>query len=185
MELRSSVKTLNYVKKFLLRETDGILPYPVRVPRGHTGTSLPRVAPAEVGVPPKALEEFVRALAGPQHGTHTALVARGGKVVCEAQFAPYSLAHWHVTHSLAKSFVGTAIGMLRDEGKLSLDERVADIFADKCSFFTSRRAKAVTVRHLLTMSSGCGFKEYGMVLEADWAKAFLDADYAFEPGEKM
>lgn len=189
MELRNSVKTLNYVKKFLLRETDGILPYPVRVqkpvPRGHTGTSLPRVAPAEVGVPPKALEEFVRVLAGPQHGTHTALVARGGKVVCEAQFAPYSLAHWHVTHSLAKSFVGTAIGMLRDEGKLSLDEHVADIFADKCSFFTSRRAKAVTVRHLLTMSSGCGFKEYGMVLEADWAKAFLDADYAFEPGEKM
>ena len=43
----------------------------------------------------------------------------------------------------------------------------------------------MTVRHLLTMSSGCGFKEYGMVLEADWAKAFLDADYAFEPGEKM
>ena len=31
MELRNSVKTLNYVKKFLLRETDGILPYPVRV----------------------------------------------------------------------------------------------------------------------------------------------------------
>ena len=92
MELRNSVKTLNYVKKFLLRETDGILPYPVRVqkpvPRGHTGTSLPRVAPAEAGVPPKALEEFVRALAGPQHGTHTALVARGGKVVCETQFAP-------------------------------------------------------------------------------------------------
>lgn len=27
MELRNSVKTLNYVKKFLLRETDGILPY--------------------------------------------------------------------------------------------------------------------------------------------------------------
>ena len=144
MELRNSVKTLNYVKKFLLRETDGILPYPVRVqkpvPRGHTGTSLPRVAPAEVGVPPKALEEFVRALAGPQHGTHTALVARGGKVVCEAQFAPYSLAHWHVTHSLAKSFVGTAIGILRDEGKLSLDEHVADIFADKCSFFTPRKS---------------------------------------------
>lgn len=92
MELRNSVKTLNYVKKFLLRETDGILPYPVRVqkpvPRGHTGTSLPRVAPAEAGVPPKALEEFVRALAGPQHGTHTALVARGGKVVCRGAVCP-------------------------------------------------------------------------------------------------
>ncbi|MFR9214951.1 MAG: serine hydrolase domain-containing protein [Ruthenibacterium sp.] len=189
MELRSGVKTLNYIKKFLLRETDGILPYPVRVqkpvPQGRAGTPLPRALPAEAGVPPAALEAFLRALAGPQHGAHTALVARGGRVVCEAQFAPYSLSQWHVTHSLAKSFAGTAIGMLRDEGRLSLDERAADIFSDKCGFFTSRRAKAVTVRHLLTMSSSCGFKEYGMVLEADWVKAFLDADYAFEPGEKM
>ena len=92
MELRSSVKTLNYIQKFLLRETDGILPYPARVqkpmPQGRAGTPLPRALPAEASVPPAALEAFLRALAGPQHGAHTALVARGGRVVCEAQFAP-------------------------------------------------------------------------------------------------
>ena len=69
MELRSSVKTLNYIKKFLLRETDGILPYPARVqkpmPQGRAGTPLPRALPAEAGVPPAALEAFLRALAGP------------------------------------------------------------------------------------------------------------------------
>lgn len=74
--------------------------------------------------------------------------------------------------------------MLRDEGSFPWTS-VWQTFCRQVRLFTSRRAKAVTVRHLLTMSSGCGFKEYGMVLEADWAKAFLDADYAFEPGEKM
>ena len=189
MELRNSVKTLNYVKKFLLRETDGILPYPVRVqkpvPRGHTGTSLPRVAPAEAGVPPKALEEFVRALAGPQHGTHTALVARGGKVVCETQFAPYSLAHWHVTHSLAKSFVGTAIGMLRDEGKLSLDENIYDIFQKKLNTFNKIFRLKVTVENLLTMTSGVTFNESGIVSGNDWLTSYLNSSISGTPGENF
>lgn len=189
MELKHSVKALNYIKRFILRETDGILPYPVRVQKPvaqkRAGLFLPRLTPQQAHVPCEALEAFVRSLSGPEHGTHTALVARGGAVVCEAQYAPYSLSSWHVTHSMAKSFVGTAIGMLYDEGLVGLDERVADIFPEKCGLFTSRRARAVTVRHLLTMSSGCGFREYGMVLETDWVKAFLDADYPFEPGAKM
>lgn len=42
--------------------------------------------------------------------------------------------------------------------------------------------RAVTVRHLVTMTSGVAFKEAGAVLEGDWVKGFLDADVLFEPG---
>ena len=134
MELRNSVKTLNYVKKFLLRETDGILPSPVRVqkpvPRGHTGTSLPRVAPAEVGVPPQGAGRVcARAGRATAWHAHRTCVARGGKVVCEAQFAPPFPRALARHPQPCQKFPGRrplACCVIR--AKLSLDEHVADIF---------------------------------------------------------
>ncbi|MFQ7002700.1 MAG: hypothetical protein ACLRRT_02775 [Ruthenibacterium lactatiformans] len=48
MELRSNIKMLNYARKYLLNDTDNILPFPVRPqkpPRtGRLPTLLPRSA---------------------------------------------------------------------------------------------------------------------------------------------
>lgn len=189
MELRSNLKLLSYIRKFLLNETENILPFPARPQKpaggGKKPVPLPRATPAQAGVPAAALDALLRALAGPDPGTHACMVLRGGRVITEAGYAPYTTARWHVTHSMCKSVTGTAIGMLVDEGLLSLDEHVCDIFPEKCSLLTSRRMRAVTVRHLLTMTSGVSFKEAGAVLEADWIKAFLDAELLFEPGSSF
>ena len=189
MELRSNIKLLNYTRKFLLNDTDGILPYAVRPQKpeapGKAPVPLPRCTPREADVPAAALDALLRDLSGSGCGTHTCLVLRYGKVLCEAAYAPYSLRRWHVTHSMCKSVTGTAVGMLIDEGSLSPDEHICDIFPEKCSLLTSRRMRAVTVRHLLSMRSGVSFREAGVVLESDWVKAFLDADVLFEPGESF
>lgn len=186
MELRNNIKLLNYTRKYLLNETDGILPFPVRPQKpartGKAPLPLPRQTPREAGVPAAALDALLRGLAGAEGGTHACLVLRRGSVVCEAGYAPYSTRLWHVTHSMCKSVTGTAVGMLIDEGLLSLDERVCDIFPEKCGLLTGRRTRAITVRHLVTMKSGVAFKEAGAVLESDWVKAFFDADVLFEPG---
>ena len=51
MELRSNIKMLNYARKYLLNDTDNILPFPVRPqkpPRtGRLPTLLPRSAPRD------------------------------------------------------------------------------------------------------------------------------------------
>lgn len=187
MELRSNLKLLNYTRKFLLNETDDILPYAVRPQKpmaaGKTPRPLPRGDARAEGVSPAALDVLLRALSGAANGTHTCMVLRHGKVICEAGYAPYTLRRWHVTHSMCKSVTGTAVGMLLDEGLLSLDEHICDIFPEKCTLLTGRRMRAVTVRHLLSMRSGVNFREAGSVLEGDWVKAFFDADVLFEPGE--
>ena len=186
MELRSNIKMLNYARKYLLNDTDNILPFPVRPqkpPRtGRLPTLLPRSAPRDEGVPAAALDTLYRSLSGAECGTHACIVLRHGRVVSEGWYAPYSSRYWHVAHSMCKSVTGTAIGMLADEGRLSLDEHVCEIFPEKCGLLTSRRMRAVTVRHLVTMTSGVAFKEAGAVLEGDWVKGFLDADVLFEPG---
>ncbi|MEG1641292.1 MAG: hypothetical protein RR284_10270, partial [Ruthenibacterium sp.] len=76
--------------------------------------------PADAGVSAMALDTLYRTLATAKNGgVHSCIVVRHGKVVSEGFYAPYSAERWHVTHSLCKSFTGTAIGMLMDEGLLT------------------------------------------------------------------
>ncbi len=190
MELKSNLQALRYVRKMLAGEYDGILPFSVRVqkpvPKGGAGVPLPRSAPGREGVPEALLTRFLReADAARGCRIQTCLVVRHGRVILDASWAPYSTARWHVTHSLCKSFTGTAIGLLAQEGALSLDETVCDIFPDQCSLLTGRRMRAVTVRHLLTMTSGVNFKEAGAVCSANWARSFLESSVLFEPGERF
>ncbi|MEG2930937.1 MAG: serine hydrolase [Ruthenibacterium sp.] len=190
MEIRSSVRILNYFKKMMAGDTNNILPFPVRVqkpvPVQIPCTPLPRCTPDGVAIPAAALDCFLRTLSTTAGiDAHTVYVLRHGKVVCEGAFAPYSGAYWHVSHSLCKSFTGTAIGMLIDEGKLSLSECVCDIFPEKCTLLTGKRMRAVTVKHLVTMRSGVNFRETGAVLEKDWVAAFLSAEVSFEPGRQF
>lgn len=190
MELKNSFKTLNYMRKILMSETDHILPFPVRPQKplfaGQKPVPLPRCSPKQAAVPSKALNEFLKALSSASNGApHTCIVARNDHVICEAAWAPYSTGTWHVTHSLCKSFVGTAIGMLWDEGKIELDEKICSIFPERCNLMTSRKARSLTVEHLLTMSSGSTFREAGAVVESDWVRGFLESEFEFEPGTQM
>ncbi len=189
MELRSNIKTLNYLRKLLLDDTDRILPFAIRPQKpsahGNLPRSLPRAEPRSEGVAPAALDRLLRSLSDPGCATHACIVLRHGKVIAEAAFAPYSGRYWHVTHSLCKSVTGTAIGMLIDEGRLSLDERICDIFSDQCGILTGRRMRSITVRHLLTMTSGVAFREAGAVLESNWVRAFLDSDVQWDPGTQF
>lgn len=59
-------------------------------------------------------------------------------------------------YSHTKSFVSTAAGMAIDEGKLSLDTRVIDLFPEYESVITDEKVKDITLRHFLMMSSGLG-----------------------------
>ena len=72
--------------------------------------------------------------------------------------------------------------MLWDEGKIELDEKICSIFPERCNLMTSRKARSLTVEHLLTMSSGSTFREAGAVVESDWVRGFLESEFEFEPG---
>lgn len=190
MEIKSSVRQLSYVTKLLLGDTEHILPYPAEpqkpAPQQKQGVPLPRCTPKDADVRYDALDTFYRALAASEDtGAHCAIVVRHGKVVSEGFFAPYAPAYWQVTHSLAKSFVCTAIGMLADEGMLSPTERVIDILPEKVSLLAGRRTRAITVDDLLTMRSGANFREIGCVVEKDWTGAFFSSEMLFEPGTKF
>ena len=58
------------------------------------------------------------------------------------------------SYSIAKSFSGLGVGIALDEGLIHLDEKVADSFPDCAYDVTNPYALDITVKDMLTMSSG-------------------------------
>lgn len=192
MELKTQVKALNYTKKLLTGDTASILSWPAYPQKpifrqsGRTMVPLPRAVPEEMGVDSSRLEEFVKKLANiPAAQAHCVLVVRDGKLIMEGDFSPYTAKLWHVSHSLCKSVVGIAVGLLVDKQLLKLDTPLSEIFPEYFNLFTPRRTRSITVRHLLTMSSGINFREIGSLLEKDWLRSYFEADVLFEPGTQF
>src|SRR5271166_1138007 len=83
------------------------------------------------------------------------LVVRHGKVVLDAYYAPFKSGVRHNLYSATKSFVGTLTAIeLRDYFLDSVDHPVLDFFQNKSVTLVDERKKAITVQHLLDMTSG-------------------------------
>lgn len=147
---------------------------------------FPRATPESQGVSSDRIADFILALHGdPELDQHGTMVLCHGKIVAESGFGAYDQKIWHVTHSECKSIIGLAIGMLIDEGRLKLDDRIIDIleaYVPRLAFFTH---KNMTIRHLLTMSSGVTFNEFGAITETNWIKSFFVSSLIFEPGKRF
>lgn len=98
-------------------------------------------------------EAFLQALEQIDHAVEAVMVYQNGEVVCNHRFIPHCS---RLIYSHTKSFVSTAVGMAIDEGKLTLDSRFMDYFPDYAPMVTDKRVFDITLRDLLTMSSGFG-----------------------------
>lgn len=144
---------------------------------------FPRVSPEEEGVSSRHLKKFLEELAaGRDLYMQDVMVLRHGKVLCEAAFGGQDLRCPKYTFSACKSVTSLAIGLLVDDGLLSLDEKVVDIFDDIAPQATKRRLKNLSVEHLLTMRSSVVFSEPEALTEEDWPRRFLGSAQKGEPG---
>lgn len=84
-------------------------------------------------------------------GIEGVAIADGERVIEERRFAP-DLARNIYSHT--KSYVATAIGVAVEEGLLGLDDRLVDAFPEYVPPDAPERLGRITLRHLLTMSSG-------------------------------
>jgi CubicO group peptidase (beta-lactamase class C family) len=78
-------------------------------------------------------------------------LADGERIIAERHFVPDQSRN---IYSHTKSYVSTAIGIAVEEGVLSLDSRLVDAFPEYVPADAQPELGHVTLRHLLTMSSG-------------------------------
>ena len=88
------------------------------------------------------------------------LIIRHGRIVAEAYYAPYIADISHDLRSVTKSVVGTLTAIQLKKGDLAgVDQPVMDLFSDKAIENADDRKKAITIQHLLDMTSGIEWTE--------------------------
>src|SRR5262245_7392770 len=91
---------------------------------------LPRATPESQGVASSKLLGFIDALDTRLRHVHSVMVLRRGHVIAEGWWAPYRADERHALFSISKSYTATAIGLLVEEGRLTVDDRVVDLLPD-------------------------------------------------------
>ena len=108
------------------------------------------------------------------------MVIRHGQCAAKGWWKPYDEKFRHPLYSFSKSLTATAIGFAEQEGILSLDEKIVDIFPDLLPENPSENLKKITLHHLLIM--GCGHETEIMDNSENWISTFLHHPVLHEPG---
>lgn len=90
------------------------------------------------------------------HDTHAFLVIQHGKLVYERYWDGYDSTHISGSFSAAKSIISLLIGIAIDQGRI---KSVNDPAGTYLKHFNTNGLEKVTIRDLLTMSSGTNYSE--------------------------
>ena len=97
----------------------------------------------------------------------------------------------HELYSCTKSFVSTLAGIAIDQGALAgTGRRVLDFFPRETFKNQDERKEAMTVEHLLTMTTGLDWQEgdpayRALYMSGDWTRYMLDLPMRDEPGQRF
>ncbi|MCG8461909.1 MAG: beta-lactamase family protein, partial [Holophagales bacterium] len=152
---------------------------------------LPVDRPENVGFDSSRLEEMARRIAAePEHELHGLLIARHGKVVFERYYHGFDRDTPHDLRSATKSLTSLLVGAAIAGGHLdSVDQPMMAALA--AAYPQVHDKDDITLRHLLTMSSGldCNDRDRSsrgqedrMYRKRDWLAHFLSLERIHHPG---
>jgi CubicO group peptidase (beta-lactamase class C family) len=111
-------------------------------------------------------------------GTTAFLVIHDDKLLYERYFNGYDRTSMHTSFSMAKSFASALVGVAIDEEHIkSVEEPITNYIPELLE--KDERFEAITIRHLLTMSSGIKYEEGGNLPwseEADDTKTYYSTN---------
>lgn len=114
--------------------------------------------------------------ADPELELHGLVVLRGGQPVLEHYWEPYRADDRTLVYSCSKTLTATAVGLAAAEGRLAVTDRVVDLLPDAVEDPVDDRVAALTVHHLLSMSTGHDQDTIEAIFggrPADWARRVL------------
>lgn len=138
-------------------------------------------SPESLGIPSSAILNFLRRIDAERICMHGFLLVRRNQIAAEGYWAPWSAERQHRMYSVSKSFVSLAIGLMIDEGRLALDDPIAEHFPDKLPDELHPWLAAATVRDLLMMSTPHSSTSYTR-RDPDWVWTFFNRAPSHPPG---
>ncbi len=132
------------------------------------------VTPENIGLESKCVRKFIEHIEDCGLTTHDIVMMRGENIFCEAYWKPFDKDFKHRQYSQTKSFVGIAIGLLEEEGKLKLTDKIVDYFPDKIDRDLPEYLKVQTIEDMLTMRTSVSAKKWFGCAERDRVRNYFN-----------
>jgi CubicO group peptidase (beta-lactamase class C family) len=153
-------------------------------------------APAEQGMDPAVLDDLDSLVPDSYPQVRSVLVVRHGYLVYERYWQGVDAGDGHNSFSVTKSFVSALVGIALGDGKLKgLDQTVEELLADHLPTDADPRLRRVTVKQLLTMTSGLVGDDSSlggdddiwikMLKSPDWVRYILSQPLVSTPGAEF
>lgn len=110
-----------------------------------------KITPEQAGISSSIIKDFIVTLEKNGSCTHGLIFLRDGEIFAEGYYKPFNKDFCHRMYSQTKSFVGVCIGLLEEEGKLSLKDKIVDYFPDKIDGKLPEFLSEQTIEDMLTM----------------------------------
>ena len=146
---------------------------------------LPETEPEKIGLSRRNILDFIDDIEQKRINMHSFLMIRHGRIFGEGYWKPFHQGYLHRLYSVSKSFTSTAVGLLCDEGKIAVTDKVIKYFPEYDESKVDPRVAKCTLRDLLTMSSPFICPAYifpdGSPREK-WIESFFTVTPEKEPG---
>ena len=129
--------------------------------------------PEQTDIPSDRIVRLLERLERKQIPMHSFLLMHRNKLICECYYSPVNADTLHRMFSITKSFTAIAIGLLADEGRLSLDDRIVDYFPEKVPGNVHPYIAEMTIRNMLMMRTCHEKTTYKLDMESDWVESFF------------
>jgi CubicO group peptidase (beta-lactamase class C family) len=150
-----------------------------------------RSTPEEQGIDSGSLAATLRKIRDEKIDIHSVVLIRNGSLVLESYVHPYGPEDLHNVKSVSKSIISALVGIALHRGDLkSLDQKVSEFYPQYFPEDADPRKKAITLRHLLTMTAGLDLDENGPKMgrvfrSDDWIRATFETEMATDPGKSF
>jgi len=154
----------------------------------NLSTELPSILPAEQGFNIDDLNYAVTK-ARDISNLKSLLIIRNGYIVTEEYFNNYNQDSIHRTYSVTKSIISALIGIATEEGYIESENDPIYQYLEPLGYTFSEEKKAITIKHLLTMTSGLKWNEQSSEDSDAWYNATDKVEFIInlplenEPGE--
>jgi CubicO group peptidase (beta-lactamase class C family) len=152
-------------------------------------------SPEEQGMDSKRLADLVQEILDKHHNIDNITIVRNGFIVLDVYFHPFQEDSKHIIHSCTKSITSALVGIAIDKGHIDgVQSPVIEFFPDKSFANVDDNKRAMTLEHLLTMSSGLNCRDsylYNweglteMHRTRDWIQYVLDLPMREAPGMRF
>ena len=151
--------------------------------------------PEKQGMDSEKLADMMEKTLKEKYQIDSITIVRNGYIVLDSYFYPFIKDARHIIHSCTKSITSAAFGIAVDKGYIkNLNQSVHDIFAEKQFANVNADKKAITLKNLLTMTSGLKTEDSylyrwkglnAMVKQEDWVQYVLDRPMMEKPGSRF